>query len=95
MMFEKSSTTYLIEIPHNQFEVLLDYESPWGGDASETLYARLRNMGVESDYDAHYSSVISVDIHVDDDDSDFQDEIAETIKDQLEKASEWKKSEKT
>lgn len=93
MKFEKSSTTYLIEIPLDQFEALLDYESPWGGDASETLYARLRDMGVESDYDAHYSSVISVNIHVDDDDSDFQDEIAETIKDQLEKASKWKKSE--
>lgn len=93
MKFEKSSTTYLIEVPLDQFEALLDYESPWGGNSSETLYARLRNMGVESDYDGHYSSVISVDIHADDDDSDFQDEIAETIKDQLEKASEWKKSE--
>ena len=93
MKFEKSSTTYLIEVPLDQFEALLDYESPWGGDASEPLYVRLRNIGVESDYDSHYSSIISVDIHVDDDGSDFQSEITEVIKDQLEKASEWKKSE--
>ena len=93
MKFEKSTTTYLIEILLEEFTDLLDYESPWGGDASETLYARLRDMGVESDYDGHYSCIISVDIHVDDDDSDFHSEIAETIKDQLEKALKWKKSE--
>ena len=95
MKFEKSSTTYLIEVPLEQFTDLLDYESPWGGDASETLYARLRDMGVESDYDGHYSSIISVDIHVDDDDSDFHSEITEVIRNQLEKASEWKKTSET
>lgn len=45
-------------------------------------------------YDGHYSSFISVDIPAEDDDSDFQSEITEVIRNQLEKASEWKKLQK-
>lgn len=95
MEFEKVSTTYLITIPLEEFEALLEYESPWGGDARETLYARLRDMGVESDYNGHYSCFISVNIPAEDDDSDFQSEITATIQDQLKQAVEWKKLQKS
>lgn len=93
MNFEKVSTRYLVTVPLEAFEALIEYESPWQGGCrvDETLYTKLRNMGVESDYDGHYSSAISVSIYGEDDGDEFQAEIATMIAEQLKTAMEWKK----
>lgn len=92
MKFEKVSTKYLVTVPLEEFSDLLEFESPWNQAcrADETLYSKLRNMGVQSDYDGHYSSVISVEIDEEDDDDEFQAEIAAMIAEQLKTAVEWK-----
>jgi hypothetical protein len=94
MKFEKVSTKYLVTVPIEEFSDLLVFESPWNQAcrADETLYSKLRNMGVESDYEGHYSSVISIEIDEEDDDDEFQVEIAAIIDRQLKTAVEWKNS---
>jgi len=86
------SATYALTVPMSQFEALLEYESAWGGecDASHALYTQLANMGVTSEYDSHYSNIITVDIDYDVDDSGFRDEVATVISNQLTKAEKWK-----
>jgi hypothetical protein len=90
--FEKVSTKYLVTVPLEDFDALLEFESPWQDAcrADETLYSKLRDMGVESDYDGHYSSAISVEIDEEDDGDEFRAEIATIIAEQLKTAAEWK-----
>lgn len=94
MDFEKVSTKYLVKVPLEDFSALIEFESPWQDAcrASDTLYAKLRDMGVESDYDGHYSSVISIEVDEDNDGDEFQAEIANMIAEQLKTAVEWKTS---
>lgn len=92
MNFEKVSTKYLVTVPIEDFNALIEFESPWqdAHRADETLHSKLRAMGVESDYDGHYSSVISIEIYEEDDGDEFQAEIAAMIAEQLKTAVEWK-----
>lgn len=97
MVFEKMSTTYALTVSMSQFEALLDYESAWSDacNASDTLYAKLANMGVTSDYDGHYSNIITVTVDSDDDDDEFKKEIVSVITEQLHAAEEWKNLQKS
>jgi len=92
--FEKVSTKYLVKVPLEDFCALLEYENAWNDAcvAGESLYSKLRDMGVESDYDGHYSSVISIEVDDEDDGDKFQAKIANMIAEQLKTAVEWKTS---
>ncbi len=92
MVFEKLTTTYALTVSMSQFEALLDYESAWNDacNANDTLYAKLANMGVTSDYDGHYSNIITVEIMSEDDTDEFKQEIISIVNDQLQTAETWK-----
>lgn len=92
MVFEKMSTTYALTVSMSQFEALLDYENVWNDacDASDMLYTKLANMGVTSDYDGHYSNIITITVDSDDDDDEFKQEIVSVISDHLQEAEKWK-----
>lgn len=92
MLFEKLTTTYALTVSMSQFEALLDYESGWNDacNANDTLYAKLANMGVTSDYDGHYSNIITVEVMSEDDTDEFKQEIISIVNDQLQTAETWK-----
>lgn len=94
MNFEKVSTKYSVTVPLEDFEALIEFESPWQDAcrADKTLYAKLRDMGIESDYDGHYSSIIHIEIYSEDDGDKFQAEISNVIDEQLKIAIKWKTS---
>ena len=91
MNFEKVSTKYSVTVPLEDFEALIEFESPWQDAcrADKTLYTKLRDMGIESDYDGHYGSVIHIEIDEEDDDDEFQAEIANMIDEQLKTAVDY------
>lgn len=92
MNFEKVSTKYFVTVPLEDFAALIEFESPWQDAcrASDTLYSKLRDMGVESNYDGHYGSTISIEVDELADGDEFQAEIATMIAEQLKTAVEWK-----
>ena len=94
MDFEKVSTKYLVRVPLEDFCALLEYENAWNDAcvAGETLSSKLRDMGVESEYDGHYSNMIFIDVDEADDGAEFQAEIANMIAEQLKTAVEWENS---
>jgi hypothetical protein len=87
--FEKVSTQYCITVPLEDFCSLIEFENDCR--AYETLYSKLRDIGVESDYDGHYSSSISITIDDEDDNCQFKADIACMITEQLKNAIDWKK----
>ena len=92
MKFEKVYTNYSVEVPLEEFSNLLEFENPWNDAcrADETLYSKLLNIGVESDYDGHYSNIISITICEEDDNNEFQTQVASIITEQLKTAFKWK-----